>query len=135
MPERTALVVDDDLSIVRFIKDVLVEEGFAVCGAPDGLVASEYLAEHPDVTLLVTDVLMPDRDGNELILETLKAAKQRGQRPRIIAISGGGTFAGSDLYLDSADVLGADMTLAKPFTDTQLRRAVAEIGLGAQAAP
>ena len=132
MAPRTALVVDDDASIVRFVKDVLTEEGFEVCGAPNGIVAGQYLAEHPDLTLLVTDVLMPDRDGNELILETLKARKRTGKRPRILAISGGGTFAGADLYLESASVLGADLTLPKPFTDGQLRRAVAEIGLAPQ---
>jgi len=67
----------------------------------------------PDI--LITDIIMPDKDGIEIIIETKKVL------PNIIliAISGGGRID-SESYLNTAKYLGADATLKKPFTHKEL---------------
>lgn len=60
--------------------------------------------------LIVTDILMPDKDGIETILEI-----RRGRsRVKILAVSGGGRVR-NDAFLKAASELGADGTLSKPF--------------------
>jgi CheY-like chemotaxis protein len=67
----------------------------------------------------VVDILMPDRDGLNFILEV------RRTRPdlRIVAISGGGRLGAGPL-LSMADGLGADAVLAKPFSPSELEIAL-----------
>lgn len=70
-------------------------------------------ARHCDAA--VVDILMPDRDGLNFILEVRKI------RPdlRIVAVSGGGRIGALPL-LKMAAGLGADATLVKPFSATDL---------------
>ena len=67
----------------------------------------------PDI--LITDIIMPDKDGIEIIIE----AKKTLPDIKLIAISGGGRID-SESYLNTAKYLGADSTLKKPFTHEQL---------------
>ncbi len=69
--------------------------------------------------VVVTDMLMPECDGLELINEI--KAKQPGVK--IVAISGGGQI-GSDKYLTMAKGFGADVLLRKPFAYQALLAAV-----------
>ncbi len=72
------------------MRDMLVEtlkqEGFDPVGTTDGDQAVAHLEEEP-FDLLITDIVMPDRDGLETIIE----CTQRWPRMPIIAISGGDT--------------------------------------------
>ena len=65
--------------------------------------------------LVVTDILMPEKEGIETIIDL----KTLNPGQKIIAISGGGRdrYQG---YLQTASELGADDTLAKPFTGEAL---------------
>jgi CheY-like chemotaxis protein len=64
---KTILVVDDDLEIRDTLKDVLVEEGYAVKTAANGAEALELLRDAPlrehEPSLIVLDLMMPEMSG------------------------------------------------------------------------
>jgi YesN/AraC family two-component response regulator len=70
--------------------------------------------------LIITDILMPKKDGMDLILELNRA----NSKIPVIAVSGGRRCITAEFNLDSASLLGACATLAKPFTRTDLRLAL-----------
>jgi len=77
--------------------------------ASNGAIAAR-LTRAQRFDLIVTDILMPERDG----IETITELGQSGSPPRIIAISGGGRDGGVE-FLHCAKLLGADEVLLKPF--------------------
>jgi DNA-binding NtrC family response regulator len=70
MPEvhGTVLLVDDDDEWMEAISDFLLEEGYAVVGAPNGLAALETLSRMQPFAV-VTDIRMPFMDGRQLLVE------------------------------------------------------------------
>ena len=72
--------------------------------------------------LLITDLVMPDMEGLELIAGLRHVAP----RPRIIAISGDSKFS-EPVYLPTARQLGAQRVLAKPIRPDVLLEAVASV--------
>jgi DNA-binding response OmpR family regulator len=107
---KTILVVDDDDSIRALIGLVLTDPGYAVVGAASGNQAAVVYAQHePD--LVITDLIMPDGEGLELIKNLRSLYKQ----VKIIAMTGGG-LGGKTNYLFMAQNLGADYTIEKPFS-------------------
>lgn len=102
------LLVDDDDQVLRGLMRALEHMGHQVTAAADGSAALRALAELPH-DLVVTDINMPGMDGIELIMAV------SGQWPEmpVIAMSGGGRLP-KELLLDTASVLGAVVTLAKP---------------------
>jgi CheY-like chemotaxis protein len=115
------VVVDDDLKVLRAVAAYLRGLGHDVRTAANGLEATAALSETP-ADLVVTDINMPGMDGIEIITSLRDAASATP----IIAMSGGGLFDGA-MLLDSAEALGADRTLEKPFDLEDLRRAVDEL--------
>ena len=64
---RTILVVDDDVWVRGFARDLLAGEGYRVLEAADGQDAIRVAAEHPGpIDLLLTDVMMPGMNGCDL---------------------------------------------------------------------
>ncbi len=114
MTEQTILLIEDDKQFRKFVKEVLRAEGYTVFQAEDGSQGVKMI-EELDPDLIVTDLLMPHKDGVRLITET------RVSHPHIpiIAMSGGSSFF-SPAFLEAADTLGATHTLDKPFTDEAL---------------
>jgi two-component system, chemotaxis family, chemotaxis protein CheY len=107
------LLVDDDQAVRESIALVLTGAGFTVEEAGNGMEAMRRLGEQvPD--LVVTDILMPQKEGIECIREI------RGLAPNVpvIAMSGGG--GGQADYLRMAALLGAAAVLAKPFDPMEL---------------
>jgi DNA-binding response OmpR family regulator len=103
------LVIDDDTAVRVTIETVLAGCGYGVVCAADGKEGVRlFLALRPD--LVMTDIIMPVQEGIETIFEI----RQEQPTARIIAMSGGGRIASSDL-LGMARELGADHVLAKPF--------------------
>ncbi|MBA4805441.1 MAG: response regulator [Brevundimonas sp.] len=104
------LVVDDDPTIRTIAAELLRAEQHAIIEAGDGDEALRVLdATHAE--LVVLDMLMPNRDGLETILEI----RRRHPGVRILAISSGGSIGVGNL-LNMARVFGADETLAKPLS-------------------
>ena len=115
---HSILVVDDEGSICTLVQIALEREGYNVEVVVDGFKASRKLRGQ-NYDLLITDLLMPDRDGLELIRE----AKREYPRMRIIAMSGGGRV-GREQYLKLAKGMGADAILTNPFLPRDLCSAV-----------
>jgi DNA-binding response OmpR family regulator len=115
------LLVDDDELFRTAVCRSLRAAGYAVEEASDGKEALKFIAaEAPDI--LITDILMPNTDGIELI----GAVKRAYPGVRILALSGRGRLGSVDL-LNLASMVGADATLSKPFAPEQLLAKVAAL--------
>ncbi len=69
--------------------------------------------------LVITDMVMPLKDG----LETIMDLKNEFPQARVIAVSGGGAIE-PERYLSLAENIGASNTLKKPLTTAELLAAV-----------
>ncbi|MBC7369069.1 MAG: response regulator [Undibacterium sp.] len=118
MSSCAILVVDDEEELRDLIRHVLERAGYSVACAANGLEASLLIARC-QFDVVVTDMLMPDRDGLELITEI----KAKHPALKIVAMSGGGQI-GSDQYLSMAKGFGAHVLLRKPFAYQALLAAV-----------
>ena len=118
MPPCSILVVDDEPGIRDLLSMMLEVAGHSVVTAEDGLQAPKVLASTP-VDIVITDLLMPERDGLEFITEVRK----KYPNLKIIAMSGGGHIA-RDSYLRIAKNFGAHLLLEKPFTQAGVLAAV-----------
>src|SRR5882724_6422130 len=96
------LLIDDDPMVRHTIRHILIAEGHDVTIAQEGKTALE-LFRSSFFDLVVTDIIMPEKDGIEIIKE------MRGMRGtvRILAISGGGRIGNTD-FLKIAEKLGAN---------------------------
>lgn len=112
------IVVDDDQNILIVLENMLIKAGHTVRTALTGTEGLRLFSQQkPD--LLITDIIMPEKDGMELIAEIRRMARD----VKIIAISGGADFI-PDHYLDTAQLFGAQRILKKPFTIDDLTQAV-----------
>ena len=102
------LVIDDDEIVSAMLAQLFTEAGYEVKTASDGSRGLNILkAETFD--LIVTDIVMPNKEG----LETILAIRKTNKTVPIIAISGGGQI-GPDQYLTLAQQFGATHALRKP---------------------
>ncbi len=115
------LVIEDDSSFRVVLVQMLERAGFEVCFAEDGIQAMNICGSFsPD--LVLTDIIMPDKEG----LETIQELLSLNPGIKIIAMSGGGRF-GPESYLPLAEKLGARKTLQKPFMREELLCAIKEV--------
>ena len=119
-PVKRILVIEDDDQTRHMLAEMMRRAGYEVLEAPDGRVGVE-LFRTERVDLVITDILMPEKDG----LETIRDMKRESPDVRIIAISGGGRTGLLD-FLPVARRLGANRTFAKPTDRRELLSAVAE---------
>jgi len=113
---ETVLVVDDDPDVREIVTSTLVEIGYHVHAAGDGVEALAFLAKLvPD--LLIADFAMPGMNGAEVA----KAALARNPALRILFISGFSDTAAL------ADAVGTTHLLRKPFRPGDLGVAVREV--------
>jgi two-component system, chemotaxis family, chemotaxis protein CheY len=105
------VVVDDDLALRGSMRKILERGGHHVREAEDGEAGLQLVAQAiPD--LVVTDLLMPGKEGIETIMEL----RDRFPQVRILAISGAGDPDGVGGPLVDAELFGAHRTLSKPFS-------------------
>jgi len=105
MKKTRILIVDDELSILKYLRANLEAEGYEVLSAMDGAQALQTLeAELPD--LVVLDIMMPEMDG----LEVCRRLREWSQLP-VIMLSALGDESDKVQCLD----LGADDYITKPF--------------------
>jgi two-component system, chemotaxis family, chemotaxis protein CheY len=119
------LVVDDDPSIRRTLEALLNRAGYEVIQARDGTEAVRLWREQGG-DLVITDLHMPEKDGIQTIIELLS----HSPGARIIAMSGGGQTKRLDL-LGNASLLGAVLTIEKPFTISEMMTLVGRALRGA----
>ena len=112
------LVVDDDPEIRSTLKKLLELRGHQVVVAADGRAAETALIGAP-FDLMVTDIVMPDQDG----LEVIRITRAAHPDLPIIAISGGGRLRTGN-YLRLATAMGAVAALEKPFDFEEFLQAV-----------
>ncbi len=115
------LVIEDDNDFRETLALTLRDEGYEVAEACDGKQGARMMKEfNPD--LVITDILMPEKDGLEIIM------MQRKEMPdiKVIAMSGG-CVLGPHGYLETASVLGAKKTLIKPFSRDELLLALYDV--------
>lgn len=115
------LIIDDEAPIRLLLRDALEREGHQVLDAADGSEGVRLFKENPS-DLVVTDIVMPNKEG----LETIMELKKESPNVKIVAMSGGGKIA-PDSYLQMAKGLGAVQSFSKPFGIKTFLSAVKEI--------
>lgn len=117
----TVLIIDDEKSFRDTLKAFFSGRGHDVIEAANGQRAVDLIETH-EIDLVITDLMMPDRDGVEVIMDI---RKRQPEMP-IIAVSGGGFMPAADL-LGTVRHLGVKKTLQKPFELEELGDAANEI--------
>lgn len=125
----TILVIDDDPAMRRLLARTVAAKNYVVIEAADGKQGVTMAAAHKPA-LVVTDILMPEKEG----IETMREIREHTPHAKIIAISGGG-LSHNMLFLDVAKALGADATLAKPFRPAELMKTIEDLLLAAELEP
>ncbi len=121
----SVVVADDVVEIQKLVEHWLSDVGCNVtCASSGNEVAKLVRARHFDV--VITDVIMPDGDGLEVIADL----KRTLPKARVLAISGGGNHLPAHDCLKFAKSLGAHAVLLKPFNRTQLLEAVTKVAQG-----
>ena len=111
--KRKILIVDDEEVIRKFLKIHLAKLGFEVKEAADGEQAIDALGKD-DFDLLICDILMPKKDGWEVIKEVKSNSKTK-HLPVIVL-----TAKNEDSDMFKGYDLGANYYMTKPFTKAQL---------------
>jgi DNA-binding response OmpR family regulator len=115
------LVIDDDDSVRFLLRQTLARAGHDVSEARNGNEAHQVFKEKP-TQLVITDVLMPEKDG----IEAIREFRENNPEVKIIAISGGGRID-PKMCLMMAKHVGADRVLSKPFEAEALLSMVREL--------
>lgn len=114
----TILIIDDDELVRYSMMRILTRAGHQVIQIRDGA-AARAICECNTVDIVVSDVVMPEKEGIELIRQLRRHCPQVA----VIAISARAPI-GDASYFDVARRLGATTVLAKPFEDFELLEAV-----------
>jgi DNA-binding NtrC family response regulator len=117
----TILIIDDEKTILGFLEERFMDEGFNVLTAIDGIEGLK-LFNNNQIDFVITDIIMPSKGGIETIIEM----KTICPKIQIIAMSGGGHNL-PEGYLGKAKHAGAKYTFAKPFKTSDLVTAVYEL--------
>ena len=121
MAALDVLVVDDEAKIRSLLTQWLEHEGHQVTCAANGIEAAA-ISEAKEFDLVITDMLMPESDGVELITNI----KKTRPKVRVLAMSGGGRVLDPEDCLRLAQGLGARAVLAKPFTRAEFIAAITQ---------
>ncbi len=109
---KKILIVDDETSIRNLLSKILSSSNYEAVTASNGREGLElYKKENPD--LVITDIVMPDMEGIELIRHLRKIDRNLP----VIVMSGNPT---GQQFLKTANLLGAHSTLLKPFSPSEL---------------
>jgi two-component system, chemotaxis family, chemotaxis protein CheY len=106
---KKVLVIDDSASVRQQISHALVEAGFEVIEAIDGLDGVAKIEAHPDLAMVLCDVNMPRMSGLELV-ETLLVDDKYAQLPIVML-----TTEGHPSLIQRARQAGAKGWIIKPF--------------------
>lgn len=114
------LIIEDDTDFGDVLCKMLARRGYGVAQARTGLEGIHRFKEHP-ADLVITDIVLPDKDGIHVILELQKIVPE----VKVIAMSGGGRCASGEEYLDDVQLYcNVKHTLAKPFRQDELLKTI-----------
>lgn len=105
------LVVDDDREIADLVEIYLVNDGYKVLKAADGEQCLAMLKEHPEVRMLILDIMMPGIDG----LEVCRTIRKTSNLPILLL-----SAKAEDMDKIVGFGTGADDYLTKPFHPLEL---------------
>lgn len=117
------LLVDDEAEVRQVTTRILERAGYTVASVADAIAARQWLAEHPSVDVIVTDVMMPGMTGIDLLL----ALREAGDHTPVLLVSGFSVERVEEL-------VGADRAvrfLAKPWTAEELVRMIGSLAITA----
>ena len=112
------LLIDDEPMVRKIVRKMLERAGHEVVNVENGRAGLDRLERAP-FDLIVTDIIMPDVEG----IEVLMTVRERHPSIAAVAMSGGGRMGNVD-FLEVARKLGAAATLEKPFTQDALLKAI-----------
>jgi len=119
VPSRgRVLIVDDDQVWIESLTDFLVEEGYTVTAAPNGLAGLQKLSQ-TNPLVVITDVEMPVMDGRQFLV---RVHRQDGRMPVIVVT---GERAQRD-YKYKPGLTGAFRIIRKPVPVEELLAALSE---------
>ena len=116
------LVIDDEADICFILKTFLSGDGHTVDTAENGKIGLK-LTELHDYDLIITDMIMPEMDG----LEVVAAIKGKNPTTRVLALTGGSARLDTSYLLSAAQAMRADKVLPKPIDMKVLKAAVNEL--------
>jgi DNA-binding response OmpR family regulator len=115
------LIIDDDDSFRKMLRQMLEAHGFEVMEASDGEAGIRRQAACP-ADLIISDIVMPKKDG----IETILTIKEQYPDVKIIVVSGFDWY-GNEAEIDLARAMGA-RTLKKPFKQKELLAIIKQLG-------
>ncbi|MDD3050637.1 MAG: response regulator [Candidatus Cloacimonetes bacterium] len=115
------LIIDDEKDIRKLIGRFLGKLGYDSDEAANGLIGTE-MYKNSLYDFVIMDIIMPEKEG----LETLRDLKEINKTIKVLCISGGSLKWNFD-YLRTAKLLGAQVTLNKPFDFEEFQKSVEEI--------
>jgi len=118
------LLMEDDDIFREAVALLLRERGFTVLEARDGDEGTRLFQVEP-TDLVLTDIVMPNKEGLETVIELRRAHPGLG-----IIVMSGGTAHDAPLYLKMAGTFGANRVLEKPFAIEALLTAITEVLAG-----
>jgi DNA-binding response OmpR family regulator len=116
------LIIDDEPDICFILQTYLTSEGHTVETAGDGKAGLRLAGLH-HYDLVITDIVMPEMDG----LEVITGIKRTFPDIRIIVMTGGTDKVDKALLLSTAKAMKADRVVAKPLDLKTLKAAVNEV--------
>ena len=119
------MIVDDEEMICESLQAWFVKDGYQVETAEFPLLALERWRKAPErVDLVITDIIMPVKDG----ITTIQDIQKDFPAVKIIAISGGGAVNQGSVYLEAAIfITRIKHVLEKPFSSETLLQTVKEV--------
>lgn len=112
------LIIDDEDLVRSAFRLALERAGFEITEAANGKLGLDCLIRH-GADLVVTDLIMPEKDG----FETIEEIRNLHPAIPIIAVTGGGP-SGPNRLLDRVREMGVGVTLRKPVNRRELLTAV-----------
>jgi len=118
---KRILVIDDDMQMRQMLTLTLERAGYVVVEAPNGEEGLMLYRQDP-TDLVITDIIMPEKDGVETIVELRRDFPDA----KIIAISGGSRGIDSQGCLSYVKGLGVSHVFIKPFDRKELLDVIQE---------
>ncbi len=121
MKDKTILVVDDSGIIREQLSRTLNYHGFEVLTADNGGLGLTLAMAHPEISLFIVDINMPNMNGLEMI-EEIRMLPSHGETPIFVLT----TESSSDMAQEGREA-GATAWIVKPFKEDALIAGISQV--------